>query len=247
MTLQPIDYYDSEKLGLPGTRSILQREYKAIEIIRRQLPADDHASILDVGCGDGSFLQQLDTSLKRPYEYHGIDYSEYQVRKAQALPYEFRRCNLEEGIPYDDASFDLVYSGEVIEHIYNPDRMLEECWRVLKPGGLLLVSTPNLQAWYNRVLFLFGVQPLFYEVSTKSSMIGAGVMRRVKLQSVPVGHLRVFNHRGLTDLLENEGFDVLALSGAKFHSLPRAVQIIDGAFNLRPRLASLMVVTARKR
>ena len=85
MTLQPIDYYDSEKLGLPGTRSILQREYKAIEIIRRQLPADDHASILDVGCGDGSFLQQLDTSLKRPYEYHGIDYSEYQVRNSRSI------------------------------------------------------------------------------------------------------------------------------------------------------------------
>ena len=53
----------------------------------------------------------------------------------------------------------------MIEHLYNPDHMLEECRRVLKPGGLLIISTPNLQAWYNRILFLFGVQPIFYEVS----------------------------------------------------------------------------------
>jgi len=247
VSLQPIDYYDCDKLGLPADRPVLQREYKAMNIIRRQMPRNKQASILDVGCGDGSFLQQLDKTLRRPYEYHGVDYSKYQVEKAQALPYEFRRCNLEEGIPYDDASFDLAYSGEVIEHIYDPDYMLEECRRVLKPGGLLIISSPNLQSWYNRVLFLFGVQPLFYEVSTKSSMIGAGVMRRVKLQSVPVGHLRVFNHRGLTDLMKNEGFDVLASTGAKFQSLPKAIQIIDGVFNLRPALASIMVVTARKK
>lgn len=248
MSLRPIDYYDCEKLGLsPETRPMLQREHKVVDIIRREMPSSDQVSILDVGCGDGSFLQRLDRALGRPYKYHGVDYSEYKVRKAQDLPYEFRRCNLEEGIPYGDGTFDLVYSGEVIEHIYNPDYMLEECRRVLKPGGLLVVSTPNLQAWYNRALFFFGVQPIFYEVSTKSTAIGAGIMRRVKLQTLPVGHLRVFNHRGLTDLLENEGFEVLALSGAKFQSLPRAVQVIDSAFNLRPGLASILVVTARKK
>jgi len=247
MSLQPIDYYDCDKLGLPASRPVLQREYKAMDIIARQMPRNKHASILDVGCGDGSFLRQLDKKLSQPYEYHGVDYSEYKVRKAHALPYRILRCNLEEGIPYEDASFDLVYSGEVIEHIYNPDFMLEECRRVLKPGGLLIISTPNLQAWYNRILFLCGIQPLFYEVSTRSSMIGAGIMRRVKLRSVPIGHLRVFNHRGLTDLLKNEGFDVLASTGARFQSLPKTIQIIDSAFNLRPTLASIILITARKK
>lgn len=247
MSLQPIDYYDCDKLGLSAHRPAVQREYKALNIIRRQISANKEASILDVGCGNGSFLQLLDETLGRPYEYHGVDYSEYEVNKAQALPYEVSRCNLEEGIPYADARFDIVYSGEVIEHLYNPDYMLEECHRVLKPGGLLIISTPNSQAWYNRVLFLLGIQPLFYEVSTRSTMIGAGVMRRVKLQSIPVGHLRIFNHRGLTDLMQNEGFDVLASTGARFHALPKAIQVIDGIFNLRPTLASVMVVAARKK
>jgi 2-polyprenyl-3-methyl-5-hydroxy-6-metoxy-1,4-benzoquinol methylase len=246
VSLQPIDYYDCDKLGLPPDRPLLQREYKAIDIVRRLLPEAKAAEILDVGCGDGAFLQELDKALHRPYKYHGVDYSEYKVKKAQVLPYEFRRCNLEEGIPYDDATFDLVYSGEVIEHIYNPDFMLEECHRILKPGGLLIISTPNLQAWYNRMLFLVGIQPLFYEVSTKSSMIGAGPMRHIRLQSVPVGHLRVFNRRGLHDLMKNEGFEIISTKGAKFQSLPKPVQAVDNLFNVRPSLASNLVVTARK-
>lgn len=246
MSLQPIDYYDCDRLGLPPERPLLQREHKAIDTIRRRLPDRSDVEILDIGCGDGQFLQELDKSLGRAYKYHGVDYSEYKVKKAQVLPYEFRRCNLEEGIPYDDATFDLVYSGEVIEHIYNPDYMLEECRRVLKPEGLLIISTPNLQAWYNRVLFLFGIQPLFYEVSTKSSMIGAGPLRHIRLQSVPVGHLRVFNRQGLLDLLENEGFDVISTVGSIFHSLPRPVHVVDRLFNLRPSLSSNLVVTAQK-
>ena len=247
VSLQPIDHCAWERLGLPTNRPTWQRESKAMDMIGRLMPRNASASILDVGCGDGTFLQRLDETLNRPYEYHGVEYSLQRVEKAQVLPYEFRRCNLEEGIPYDDSSFDLVYSGEVIEHIYNPDHMLEECRRVLKPGGFLIVSTPNLQAWYNRVLFLLGVQPIFYEVSTKSTMIGAGVLRRVKRQDIPVGHLRVFNHCGLTDLVQNEGFDVLASVGANFESLPKAIRNIDRLFNRRPRLASIMVVTARKK
>jgi 2-polyprenyl-3-methyl-5-hydroxy-6-metoxy-1,4-benzoquinol methylase len=246
MSTRPVSYCDNERNDLLAGRVMWQREYKVLDIIRRRMPENMQAAILDVGCGEGTFLQQLDRALGRPYDYHGVDYSERRVEKAQALPFSFRRCNLEEGIPYDDASFDLVYSGEVIEHLYNPDHMLEECRRVLKPGGLLIISTPNLQAWYNRILFLFGVQPIFYEVSTKSTMIGAGVLRRIKRQTVPVGHVRVFNHRGLTDLLKNEGFDVLASSGATFQSLPKAVQVIDSAFNVRPKLASVIVVTACK-
>jgi 2-polyprenyl-3-methyl-5-hydroxy-6-metoxy-1,4-benzoquinol methylase len=247
MSLAPIDYYDCEERGLEEDRPLLQREQKSIQLIRKYVPEKKDIHILDVGCGNGSFLQELDKSLARNYHYHGVDYSEYKVKKASSLPYEFRRCNLEEGIPYEDETFDVVYSGEVIEHLYNPDYMLEECYRVLKPNGLLIISTPNLQAWYNRVLFFVGIQPLFYEVSTKSSYIGAGPLRRIKKQTVPVGHLRVFNRRGLLDLIENEGFEVISITGAMFQSLPKSVQLVDNIFNAIPSLASNLVVTARRR
>ncbi len=63
---------------------------------------------------------------------------------------------MEEGIPYPDDSFDVVSAGEVIEHIYDPDRLLAETRRVLRPGGHVVLTTPNLQAWYNRALFVAG-------------------------------------------------------------------------------------------
>jgi SAM-dependent methyltransferase len=245
MAIEPIDYYDAEKWGIDEDRVILQREIKAIKWIKANSDGSP-IKILDVGCGNGQFLAELDDKLGKRTQMYGVDYSEYKLKSAQAYPYEFRHCNLEVGIPYEDATFDIVYSGEVIEHIYNPDFMLEECYRVLKPGGLIVVSTPNLQAWYNRVLFLFGIQPLFYEVSTKSSHIGAGPLRRFKKQTAPVGHIRVFNRRSIVDLVENEGFDVISVEGAIFQSLPGFAQIIDNCFNIRPSLASNLIVMARK-
>ena len=246
MSLAPIDYYDCDKLGLDAKRPLLQREYKAIDGIRRYTANQPGVSVLDVGCGDGFFLQELDKALGRKIDYHGVDYSEAKLRKAEKLPYKFSHCNLEVGIPYGDESFEVVYSGEVIEHIYNPDFMLEECRRVLKPGGVLIVSTPNLQAWYNRIFFAVGTQPLFYEVSTKSSLIGSGPLRKLKKQNVPVGHLRVFNRRGLLDLVKNEGFEVIGLEGAIYHSLPKPMQVVDKMFNAAPGMASNLIVTARR-
>lgn len=109
-----------------------------------------------------------------------------------------------------------------------------------------MVTTPNLQAWYNRALVLMGIQPLYYETSTKSTTIGAGPLRRIKRGTSPVGHLRVFNRRALTDILEREGFKVLEVAGAKMPVLPKPVQVIDAQFNRFPSLASEFIVLARR-
>lgn len=247
MSIKPIDFYDCAQTGQREDRPLQQRERKAIGIIGRELHTAATASILDVGCGNGFFLSELHRALGRDHAYHGVDYSAYKIKKAGALPYEFRQCNLEEGIPHADATFDVVYSGEVIEHLYNPDLMLEECHRILKPGGLLILTTPNFQAWYNRALFLLGIQPIFYEASTRSSSIGLGPLRRFKLQDELLGHVRLFNRRALIDILENEGFESVSVSGAIFPAFPRPIQLVDRMFNVRPSLASNFVATARPR
>jgi SAM-dependent methyltransferase len=246
VSFAPIDYYDGI-WNANEERPVLQREDKAIDSIGTHVRGRDHFKLLDVGCGDGSFLKKLDERLDTRGDLHGVDFSKYCLEAAAALPYTFRQCNLEEQIPYEGGGFDVVYSGEVIEHVYNPDHMLEECRRLLKPNGILVLSTPNMHAWYNRMMFVLGTQPLFYEVSTKSALIGAGPLRRVKRQQAPVGHLRLFNRCGLVDLLRNEHFEVVNVSGAVFSALPRPIRRIDRMFNLTPSLASILVVTSRKR
>ncbi|MEJ8669191.1 class I SAM-dependent methyltransferase [Streptomyces sp. MS1.AVA.1] len=71
------------------------------------------------------------------------------------------------GLPFRTGSADAVLFSEVIEHLVDPDAALDEIRRVLRPGGHLMLSTPNLAAWYNRALLLAGVQPVFSEVSLR--------------------------------------------------------------------------------
>jgi SAM-dependent methyltransferase len=242
-----IDYYDEDRWGaLTGDRALLQREKKCLKIISR-LKAKPK-SILDVGCGDGLFLKHVEQALGKDCDLHGVDYSQYQLSKASELPFSFKQANIETaGLPYDSEMFDMVNAAELIEHLVNPDYFLEECWRILKPSGYLLISTPNLQVWYNRALFLLGIQPLFYEVSTKSTQIGAGPLKGIKKGVVPVGHIRIFNVRGLKDILESEGFAIKRVRAANFEALPGPVRLVDSAVNVYPRLASNLVVLGQKR
>lgn len=246
MTFAPIDYYDGI-WNKDLTRPLLDREAKAIKAIADHVRGKSDFALLDVGCGDGSFLKELDTRLDVKGELHGIDYSHNRIERAAALPYLFRQCNIEDGMPYEPAKFDVVYAGEVIEHLYNPDFLLEECHRVLKRNGLLVLSTPNLNAWYNRVIFALGIQPIFYEVSTRSALIGYGPLARIKRQDTPVGHLRLFNRRAISDILHSQNFEIAGVSGATFNALPRSLQWVDGAFSRAPSWASILVVAATRR
>ena len=109
---------------------------------------------------------------------------------------------------------------------------------MLRPGGSLLLSTPNLAAWYNRGLLAFGVQPIFSEVSLR------GVYGRPG--SVVAGHLRLFTRRALTEFLAGSGFRCVTVTGARYHGVPRPLGPLDRAFCRWPSAASILLVHARK-
>ena len=114
-------------------------------------------------------------------------------------------------LPFADDAFDVVVAGEVLEHVPHPDLMLAEIRRVLTPAGRLLLSTPNIVGWANRVLVPLGIQPLFTETSSE---VHLGRRWRVLGQGNQVqGHLKVFSHRALVEILERTGFTVLRVLG----------------------------------
>lgn len=252
VTVRLIDYYGGQGWGRDQRATLLHREVVARDVVTGAvadvLARHHQARLLDVGCGDGSFLAHLADHIADPsVSYVGVDYSEYQLAKATQLPFEFHPCDLGEGIPLPDGSVDVVHAAEVIEHLYDPDLLVEECHRVLRPGGHLVVTTPNLHAWFNRVLFGLGIQPIFHETSSRTTEVGAGALRRFKKDTRPVGHLRLFNRTALLDLVRREGFEVVRVRGAKYHDVPRAAGWLDAAMCARASLASILVLHAIRR
>src|SRR5271166_2121244 len=96
---------------------------------------------LDVGCGEGHFAAEL---LRAGLEVVGIDVAEEALRRARGRHPELdlRLVEGEGAWPLPDASFDLVWAGEVIEHVAHTAAWLSEVRRVLRPRGRLLLSTP---------------------------------------------------------------------------------------------------------
>ncbi len=107
--------------------------------------------ILDVGCGNARDIPPL---LERGSRVLGVDLSPRMILEARR---ELSKCpftgfELEVGdatnMRFPDSCFDKVLASEVIEHIPDCEKALAEIWRVLKPGGCLVLSTPNRRSWY---------------------------------------------------------------------------------------------------
>jgi ubiquinone/menaquinone biosynthesis C-methylase UbiE len=89
------------------------------------------ANFLDIGCGRGEFLKGF---ISCGVKGHAVDQS--SAARKYCPEAELRNSDIEnDGIPYPDNFFDVIYSKSVIEHFHYPERLVKEMYRVLKPGG----------------------------------------------------------------------------------------------------------------
>src|SRR3989344_1725998 len=153
-------YFDPKELEKLGSElkgeferevaSPIVREGRAIQIMKNLVP-DRSASILDVGAGGGIILEKLQqtgfTNL------HALDFKNYL--KSTIHVQTFKSADLSnETLPYPDNFFDVITGWEVIEHLENPPHFIRELYRIVKSGGLVILSTPNVDHLYNRLKFL---------------------------------------------------------------------------------------------
>jgi SAM-dependent methyltransferase len=160
----------------------------------------DRARVLDVGCGEGAFSAAMADAGALPI---AVDVADEPLRRLRArFPQlaDVRRANPEEPLPLADDEADAAWAGEVVEHVVDVGAFCAELRRVLKPAGPLILTTPDHP---RRLLARFALNP-----------------RRFDEHFSPYAdHLRFFTTRTLVRVLEDAGFETVALTHSRGHLL----------------------------
>jgi SAM-dependent methyltransferase len=111
--------------------------------------------VLDLGCRSGALTRHF----LEGNSVVGLDVDAAALEKARALGIEPVQANVEEPLPFEDASFDAVVAGELLEHLQFPDALVAEAGRVLRREGVFVGSVPNAFRIQSRLRFLRGKPP----------------------------------------------------------------------------------------
>jgi SAM-dependent methyltransferase len=204
--------------------SRLERLFHATEeenrrMVLRTLPAGRGGALLDIGTHKGEFAARVAKRLGAT-RVAGIDFVAEHVEAARARGIDVVCANIDDGLPFADAEFDTVHANQVIEHVRRSDAFLREVRRVLKPGGLALISTNNLSSWHNVGSLALGYQPMPAHVSDE--LIVGNPLDPLRGQEHEDGraHLRLFTARALTELCAAHGLELVQVRTAGYYPLP---------------------------
>ena len=146
--------------------------------IRHLRPAGERPRLLDVGCGNGEFMLRM---RELGWEAHGVDFDARALQQARAAGLSVREGRLADLDPHE-RRYDAVTLGHVIEHLHDPVAELRRARELLRPGGMVWLATPNVEA------------------------LGHRLFRESWLALDPPRHLVLFNAASLTAVLERAGF-----------------------------------------
>lgn len=151
--------------------------------------------VLDTGCAGGHVSLML---RKLGHDVVALELNDRMAREARRRGIAVVQHDLELPLPLADESFDAVHACEIVEHLFDTEGFLAELRRVLVAGGVLVVSTPNLNSLANRARVVAG-RPLPMWGAYPTDLHGS--------------HVRVLNRRKLVELLERTGFEVREVTG----------------------------------
>ena len=153
----------------------------------------ENKKVLDIGAYNGKISKKIKESGN---EVWAVDATDAFAAEFSAAGIDFTKANIEEMLPYADNMFDVVFAGEVIEHLVNTDGFIREIKRVLKKEGFLVLTPPNTASLARRTLLLLGRNPFFEASYTYPGDSAAG-------------HLRYFTYDLLRDFLKSHGFNIV--------------------------------------
>jgi SAM-dependent methyltransferase len=209
--------------------------------VMKALPKRPGGSLLDIGTHRGDFTVRV-AEHTEAQDIHGVEFIAEHAAVARSRGIAAVEADIEEGLPFDDGSFDLISANQVIEHLRGTDLFLAEIRRVLKPGGVACISTNNLSSWHNVIALLLGFQPNPMHVSDEV-IVGSPLNPEHGWKHEDRGrvHLRLFTGRALVELAEHHGLARHGLSRVGYYPLgPRLARV---AARVDPLHAAFLVAT----
>lgn len=188
-----------------------------------------YSTPVSLGCGDGAHSRY--TAGKSQV---GIDCSRIMAQLAKHNLDHVIIADLDTSIPLRSGTIDLCMAVDIIEHLINTDNFLVEINRILHSSGKLILVTPNLASFTERILLLLGFQPQNIEVSQIEKF---GSIRKTP----PVGHFRGFTWGALREMLLYHGFEVQIFKTSTYYT--GHLKLMDLILGwVRKTLASLFVL-----
>jgi 2-polyprenyl-3-methyl-5-hydroxy-6-metoxy-1,4-benzoquinol methylase len=203
----------------------------------------DHDRVLSIGCGDGTVVKGIAQKAKKIV---AIDVSPQAIKVAQEFnPADnivYQQANVEQ-VEFED-KFDAVVLFEVIEHIYEPDRVLRKINKLLTRDGKLIISTPNFGRLNRRVKQLPGIKALRLKQGKDPNRIGCD-----HFQEYTFGELKALLAESGLDVLCREGiiFWTNTLGGKKLRNMAWLQGLNFWLGGICPEVAGHMYVAAQKR
>ena len=193
---------------------------KVLKFIHHYFDDVKTLSVLECGVAQGGLADVLSNEGARCF---GIDIHHRDVKGVETA-----QADLNEGFPRFETNFDVVFAGEVMEHLFDDVKFINSCKKLLKPNGLLILTVPNLVFSVNRFLMFFGKTPMF---------------------AYAPYHYHMYTKKTLTELIKKEGLEILkftsshVLFSTRRNRLGRIFEILGDFF---PSFGAHLIVCAKK-
>lgn len=210
----------------------------------------DIERLLDIGFDDGAITLRIKLACDAA-EVYGLDQNDERIRAGKQKGIKAFKCDVnKDPYPFPNDYFDAIFAGEVLEHMNDPDHFFEEIHRILRRSGTLVLTTPNLAAWHNRIALMLGFQPFGLDNSWRDANAGKmydfshhpGLAARYKSETKIVAannrHQKLYTPRALKSILGAYDFHILQCQGYPYPVLGKRYLAFNATELIMDRLGA---------
>ncbi len=221
-TKELISNFYSEESGyhsklVKNLKEIKRYNKKFTKVINTLTHLGITGNVLDVGCANGEFLF---LAKKYGFNPYGVEANTYTANTAVNNGLNVFNGTLEEA-NFEKNYFSVIYLGDIIEHVVDPVALLRECKRILKKGGIIVISTPNIDCFWVKA-----TQYICHWLKLPWSVL------------LPPYHLYLFSEANFKKLMHKVDFKILEI---KYNNLSLRHEL--GGTRLLPKLKSEKSIT----